>query len=169
MADMLGILLDNIDDSESCDNCSNLITTEGMRLTFVLSPINNNKKIVGLLSAIINYSDRTTPNILKGIDALYVELGCSSDQFKDHSTGTNYFIRAFVLLEAFRYKSVRNLWGSASGEIGGDNKALQDIHIKRKCVFFEETKIYYCDPIEFLNEFFRRLHDNSLLLYSKSF
>jgi hypothetical protein len=169
LEDMLSILIDDINYLKP-KNCHNFVQDDDtIRLTYVLSHKNNKNNIVGLVSGIINYSDGSTPEILKNIDGVYVELGCSNQANKNHSAGTNYFIRAFVLLESFRYKSVRNLWGSASGEIGGDNKVLRNLHIKRKCAFYEDTKIYYCDPIEFLNEFFRRIYIKDLLLYTESF
>ena len=129
MADQLGNVIDEIieyiEDDEAEGDYSNYEINNQVRLTYVLSPINNDKIIIGIVSAVINYNDPSLEiNIgefydlnLKNKNSLYIEIGCSNQKkdLKQFATGTNYFIRAFILLKAFELKDVRLLWGSASG------------------------------------------------------
>lgn len=147
-----------------------------IRLTYVLSPVGKNE-ILGIVSAVIDYRDNALnitmgefyESVIKKNSTLYVEIGCSSQKQQEFTTGTNYFIRAFILLKAFEVKDIRVLWGQSSGLSRGEGSKLREEHIKRKCQFVEDTNYYYCDPIEFLNNFFDRIHRKNLLSYTKKY
>jgi hypothetical protein len=180
MEDMLLNAIDDIQDDLENEDTKGTFDfyelNEIIRLTYVLSPIKNNT-ILGIVSAVIDYRDNAL-NItmgefyeskIKKNNTLYIEIGCSSQKHQEFTTGTNYFIRALILLKAFEIKNIRLIWGSASGNIRGEHSKLKEEHIKRKCKFINDTNYYYCDPIEFLNNFFDRIHKKDLLKYTKKY
>lgn len=174
---LLQVVSEIVDEFEdgNIKNPSNFDIDGGVRLTYVLTN-NTGTVILGIISAIINYdlkfvqhtiSTFYNDKIAKG-ENLYIEIGCSSSipKYKDCVSGTNYFIRAFVLLKAFSLKKVRTLWGQASGSVRGKQSQLRDLHIRRGCKFVGDSDFYECDSIEFLNIFFSRIGDGSLLKYA---
>lgn len=175
MGDVLASVIDEMLE-ESEEDYSVYESSEGIRLTYFLAPISDRTKVLGIISAVINYKESSL-NVydfyskLMEVDNLYIEIGCSnqSKKYKEFATGTNYFIRVFVLLKAFELQPIRKLWGSASGTIKGENSKLREEHIKRKCTFIGDTKYYECDPIAFLNTFFSRITSKDLLKYTKKY
>jgi hypothetical protein len=175
MEDQLLNVLDDIDEYSNGDYSSYTYINQH-RLTYILVNIKAPNTILGIVSAVINYDDPTLAvNIsefyntqLKYKNTLYIEIGCSQQgSLSKFAVGTNYFIRVYILLQAFKYKPIRLLWGSASGSSRGESKKLRDEHVRRKCEFVDGTNFYFCDPIEFLNLFFERLHHKDLLKYTE--
>lgn len=165
---------DGIDDG-SIKDPSNFEVDNNIRLTYILTN-SQGTLILGIISSIINYDAESVKftaktfydtKIAKG-KHVYIEIGCSTQipQYKNCVAGTNYFIRAFILLKAFELKKIRMLWGQASGTVRGEQAKLRDLHKKRGCKFIEGTDFYECNSIEFLNIFFERIGDESLLKFA---
>ncbi len=147
-----------------------------VRLTYVIVPRDKPKHILGLLSAIINYRDeylsKNIPEFYKEllkVNTVYVELGCSYQKppLNRRVTGTNYFLRSFIILEALKLASVRILWSVATGTVRGKKEELRKLEAKRMCKFYGKTKYSFCDIVEFLNKFFKRVREKNLLRYTK--
>ena len=179
MADNLGFVIDEIKE-EADENPSLYNSEEGLRITYILCPLNDQNEILGIVSAVINYRDPSLElssfgnfysQVIENINSIYVEIGCSNQnpQYKQYVTGTNYFIRVYILLIAFEIINIELLWGSASGETSESKQQLHQLHIKRSCTFVEGTDIYHCDPITFINTFFERLYNRDLLKYTNRY
>jgi hypothetical protein len=171
MSDSLGSVIEDMNDIKdpSFFELDNML-----RLTYVICPTNKKRLLLGIISAVINYRDTSLKFTIKPLykeikkyNTLYIEIMCNyqNKQYKECTVGTNYFLNAYVILHAFKVKEIRKIWASASGssKIG----ELKDVHIKRGCSFIEDSKYYYCDPINFLNIFFERIEKKTLLTFAK--
>lgn len=178
MEDQLLSVLSDIKEYGSINSSFSSYTYNNQhRLTYILTSTTVSSTILGIVSAVVDYDDPTLAiNIaefyhskLKAKDTLYIEIGCSnqSKEASKFAIGTNYFIRAYILLKAFEFKPIRLLWGSASGASQGQHNKLKDEHLRRQCQFVDDTNFYYCDPIAFLNLFFERLHHKDLLKHTE--
>lgn len=179
MSIVIPIILSDMKDVIKKDknvDLSNFTHNNNTRLTYVLCH-KLNEHIMGFVSAIINYDDDAFKHMahpLHGVyknfikqDTLYVELGCSSQKYNSIVTGTNYFIRAYILLVSLENRPVNILWGQVSGSVDGDRDKLFKLHVTRGCSRYKKTDYYMCDVLTFLSEFFRRLDSNDLLKYTK--
>lgn len=166
MENMLELILGDLEDVKDKNNVYDITYDEGRRLTYVVVSLDDDNIILSIVSAIINYKDKslkqTNPKFvdehLEG-DTVYIELGCSyqgnskndkGKSLKEIAIGTNYFLRVYILLRCFEDMNIRKLWG----QVSGDKAKLESLHIKRKCYIYEDTDKYYCDPIDFINNFF---------------
>ena len=147
----------------------------GVRITYVLCHTSKPKVILGFLSSVLNYNEpsfREGHSIdglykkLEQMDTLYIELGCSSIKYSQIVTGTNYFVRAYILLVTLKNTNIKILWGQVSGDVRGSRDKLFDLHKQRSCLRYDKSDFYTCDVFTFLNEFFRRLNTNELLRYT---
>ena len=148
-----------------------------VRITFVLCHKSNPRVVLGFISAIVNYKEKSFrsdehPIVglykrLEQMDTLFIDLGCSSEKYNEIVTGTNYFIRAYVLLVALENKPINVVWGQNSGSSQGTNAKLWRLHQNRGCIRYRDTNMYTCDTFTFLNNFFRRMDANDLLRYTK--
>lgn len=87
---------------------------------------------------------------------LYFELTCTlrnKEKRSDvYSKNTNYFICAYMILEALRNKTKLK---SISGDMGGDLEKLKPYHTKKGCTI--EGNKFKCDIIKYLNIFFEKM------------
>jgi hypothetical protein len=168
MENMLELILGDLEDAEDMNNIHDVVYDEGRRLTYVMVSLDDDNTILSIVSAIVNYKDETlkhtNPKFVEehlhsGVDTVYIELGCSyqgdslntkGKSLKTIAIGTNYFLRAYILLRCFEDMNIRKLWGQQSGNV----KYLTELNTKRKCHIYENSDKYYCDPIEYINEFF---------------
>jgi hypothetical protein len=149
---------------------------ESTRITYVLC--HNTKKhiILGFVSSIINYKEESFEenHVLSGfyqqiqhMDTIFTDLGCSSQKYKKLVTGTNYFIRAYILLISLEHRPVSILWEQSSGSVNGDRDKLFKLNKTRGCQRYNNSDYYTCDVFTFLNEFFRRMNEKDLLKYTQ--
>jgi hypothetical protein len=166
MENMLELILGDLEDEEDKTSIHDISFDGGRRLTYVVVSLDDDNTILSIVSAIINYKDKSLRQTsLKFVEdhlednTVYIELGCSyqgkskdskEKSLKEMATGTNYFLRAYILLRCFEDMNIRKIWGQQSGDV----KFLTALNTKRKCHIYEGTDKYYCDPIEFLNSFF---------------
>lgn len=169
-------ILSDIEEYNNNQNVSEFTQNDGsIRITYVLCHRSKPSIILGLVSAVVNYKDKNLEQTIEGLykqlkqmNTLYIELGCSSSKYKKFVSGTNYFIRAYILLVALENMPVTTLWGQVSGTVRGSKDELFKLHKKRSCLQYQKSDFYICDVFTFLNEFFRRLNTDDLLLYTKT-
>jgi hypothetical protein len=181
--EMFSNLFPALSDIEDYRDPAKTVADSGTRYTWVLVSGDEPDVPVGFLSAILNWNTNSYTNYDNGFEAqyislrrtnsLYVELGCSSPAKKHRSGGTNYFLRAWVILTAMQDAPVTTVWGQVSGEATGgkrgemssseSQKSLFSQHQARRCWKAVDSQNYVCNSVDFLNEFFRRLNLGELL------
>lgn len=142
------------------------------RITYVIVHKSKPSIPLSLISAMINYTDKTMNDrgfegfykTLEHKEPLYIELGCSAGEYNKIITGANYFLRAYILLSLSNFADI--IWGQSSGEAQGSKEALKKLISSRGCSYYDQGDYYSCNAVEFLNIFFKRLYTGELLKYT---
>ena len=117
-----------------------------------------NKQDDSLLSISSIYKKYEESPPIKG--GMYFSASCSAKQDPKIIKASNYFIRAFSILELLENNKFDIIWGI----MGGDVEVLKAYHERVGCSSIPNPKsdvtlIYKCEIVNFLNKFFEWLEE----------